>query len=108
MRSFEIDPAVKRNLLEGLDAIGLTMEHEDENRGLRGQAPRPLPVHSLRRGALMSQRGRHPRPSPVWYWRNWYYSTIEFMERTRIAAGNHWLKLRRLEGCCGNYGQPGC
>lgn len=56
----------------------------------------------------MSQRGRHPRPSPVWYWRNWYYSTIEFMERTRIAAGNHWLKLRRLDSCCGNYGQPGC
>ena len=28
-RSFEIDPAVRRNLLEGLDAIGLTLEHED-------------------------------------------------------------------------------
>ncbi len=30
VRSFEIDPAVKRNLLEGLDAIGLTIEHEDD------------------------------------------------------------------------------
>lgn len=28
-RSFEIDPAVRRNLLEGLDAIGLTLERED-------------------------------------------------------------------------------
>ncbi len=30
VRSFEIDPAVKRNLLEGLDAIGLTLQHEDD------------------------------------------------------------------------------
>ncbi len=30
VRSFEIDPAVKRNLLEGLDAIGLTLEQEDD------------------------------------------------------------------------------
>ena len=30
VRSFEIDPAVKRNLLEGLDAIGLTLEREDD------------------------------------------------------------------------------
>jgi len=30
VRSFEIDPAVKRNLIEGLDAIGLTLQHEDE------------------------------------------------------------------------------
>ncbi len=29
-RSFEIDPAVRRNLLEGLDAIGLTLEREDD------------------------------------------------------------------------------
>ena len=29
VRAFEIDPAVKRNLLEGLDAIGLTLEQED-------------------------------------------------------------------------------
>ena len=28
VRSFEIDPAVRRNLLEGLDAIGLTLQHE--------------------------------------------------------------------------------
>lgn len=30
VRSFEIDPAVKRNLLEGLDAISLTLEHEED------------------------------------------------------------------------------
>ena len=29
VRAFEIDPAVKRNLIEGLDAIGLTLEQED-------------------------------------------------------------------------------
>ena len=56
----------------------------------------------------MSQRGRHPRPSPVWYWRNWYHSTLETMVRTRVAARNHLIKLRKLERCCGNYGEPGC
>ena len=48
------------------------------------------------------------RPDPARRWRNWYHSTLETMERTRIAAGNHWYKIRHLEGCCGNHGQPGC
>ncbi len=56
----------------------------------------------------MSRRGRHPRPRPVSYWRNWYHSTIEYMERSRIVARNNWIKLRRLDSCCGNHGQPGC
>ena len=57
----------------------------------------------------MSRRGRrHPRPNPIWYWRNWYHSTLQMMERNRVFARNHWLKIRRLEECCGNYGEPGC
>ncbi len=56
----------------------------------------------------MSRRGRHPRPDPVWYWRNWYDSTLQMMDRNRVFARNHWLKIRRLESCCGNYGEPGC
>ncbi len=50
----------------------------------------------------MSGPGGRPRR------RDWYRSTAAFLERTRIAAGNHWIKLRRLERCCGNDGQPGC
>lgn len=26
----------------------------------------------------------------------------------RGMAGNTWLKLRRRDDCCGNYGDPGC
>ena len=25
-----------------------------------------------------------------------------------LVAGNTLAKIRRLRGCCGNYGQPGC
>ncbi|MCY3881457.1 MAG: hypothetical protein OXG61_05000 [Chloroflexi bacterium] len=48
------------------------------------------------------------RPGPARRWRDWRRSTRESMERTRIAARNHWFKIRNLEGCCGNYGEPGC
>ena len=43
VRSFEIDPAVKRNLLEGLDAIGLTLEHEDEIAAFEAGRPDRFP-----------------------------------------------------------------
>ncbi len=38
-RSFEIDPAVRRNLLEGLDAIGLTLAHEDAIAAFEARRP---------------------------------------------------------------------
>lgn len=47
-------------------------------------------------------------PGPARPWRNWYRSTIETLDWTRIAARNHLIKLRHLQGCCGNHGQPGC
>ncbi|MCY3647333.1 MAG: 3-isopropylmalate dehydratase small subunit [Chloroflexi bacterium] len=43
VRSFEIDPAVKRNLIEGLDAIGLTLEHEDEIAAFEADRPDRYP-----------------------------------------------------------------
>ena len=39
MRSFAIDPAVRRNLLEGLDAIGLTLEREDDIAAFEARRP---------------------------------------------------------------------
>lgn len=56
----------------------------------------------------MSRRGPHPRPSPLWYWKNWYHSTTAYMARLRIVARNTMIKARRLDTCCGNYGEPGC
>ena len=38
-RSFAIDPAVRRNLLEGLDAIGLTLEREDDIAAFEARRP---------------------------------------------------------------------
>ncbi len=28
--------------------------------------------------------------------------------KLRRIADNNWTKIRRLRGCCGDYGQPGC
>ena len=28
--------------------------------------------------------------------------------KLKLIADNNWTKLRRVRGCCGNYGQPGC
>ena len=38
-RSFAIDPAVRRNLLEGLDAIGLTLEREADIAAFEARRP---------------------------------------------------------------------
>ena len=43
MRTFEIDPAVKRNLLEGLDAIGLTLAHEEDITAFEANRPDRYP-----------------------------------------------------------------
>ncbi len=47
---FEIDDYTRHRLLEGLDDIGLTLQHADDDRGLRGHASvlpappsRPMP-----------------------------------------------------------------
>ena len=28
--------------------------------------------------------------------------------KLRLVRGNNLTKIRRLRGCCGNYGEPGC
>ena len=28
--------------------------------------------------------------------------------KLRLVVGNNMTKIRRLRGCCGDYGQPGC
>ena len=28
--------------------------------------------------------------------------------KVKRVVANNWAKLRRLRGCCGDYGQPGC
>ena len=30
------------------------------------------------------------------------------LERVRKITGNIWRKVARRQGCCGNYGEPGC
>ncbi len=41
--SFDIDPFVKHRLLNGLDDIGLTMQHEDEIAAFEATRPERLP-----------------------------------------------------------------
>lgn len=43
------------------------------------------------RAALSNMR--YPAP---WYTKAW------------MLVRNNWLKLRHLDNCCGNEGQPGC
>ncbi len=33
---------------------------------------------------------------------------MSLRRKLRLVFGNNWTKVRRLRGCCGNYGQPGC
>jgi hypothetical protein len=30
------------------------------------------------------------------------------LERVRRIVGNVLIKVRKRQGCCGNYGDPGC
>ena len=29
-------------------------------------------------------------------------------QKIKRVVNNNWIKMRRLRGCCGDYGQPGC
>ncbi len=31
-----------------------------------------------------------------------------FGEKLRLVLSNNLAKMRRMRGCCGNYGHPGC
>ena len=51
----------------------------------------------------MCERQEHPyslmanlrQPMPAW-------------RKLGLVLSNTWIKLRKRQGCCGNYGQPGC
>ena len=58
----------------------------------------------------MSEPEQEPRPhghlSP-WF-ANWVTCDASFAAKARMAATNTLIKLRNLQSCCGNHGQPGC
>ena len=41
-----------------------------------------------------------------------YFSNLRLpmalKRKLRLVRDNNLTKIRRLRGCCGNYGQPGC
>ena len=47
------------------------------------------------------------RPSGADVWAN-LRGARSPLSALRGMAGNTWLKLRRRDNCCGNYGDPGC
>ena len=54
------------------------------------------------------EQPKKPRPNLSDNFRNFWESDIPFFERLGIAMANNFTKLRKLDTCCGNYGQPGC
>jgi hypothetical protein len=39
---------------------------------------------------------------------NWREYDAGTMTKLRLAAKNYWLRVRHLDTCCGNDGEPGC
>ena len=33
---------------------------------------------------------------------------LSLAQKLRMVAGNTTIKVRKMQGCCGNYSQPGC
>lgn len=50
---------------------------------------------------------KHPSPSFTDYLAN-LRNADGPLNAMRGLISNTWAKVRRLEGCCGNYGAPGC
>jgi hypothetical protein len=48
------------------------------------------------------------RPSLSSVFTNWREYDASFATKLRMALSNSWTKLRRMDNCCGNEGQPGC
>ena len=59
---------------------------------------------ALRYPALMSDR---IKPSGADVWAN-LRGAGSPLAALRGMAANTWLKLKRRDDCCGNYGDPGC
>ena len=76
-----------------------------------GRAPARLcRLTALGRGSLL----RYPapmsnpiKPSGADVWAN-LRSAGSPLAALRGMAANTWLKLKRRDDCCGNYGDPGC
>jgi len=39
---------------------------------------------------------------------NWRTYDAPFTTKVRLTFSNNWIKVRKRQNCCGNYGQPGC
>ena len=39
---------------------------------------------------------------------NWHNSDLPFFSRMETALRNNWTKMRTMQNCCGNLGEPGC
>lgn len=47
------------------------------------------------------------RPSASAFWRN-LRKPMPLATKLRLVARNEWIKLSRLQQCCGHAGEPGC
>jgi hypothetical protein len=56
----------------------------------------------------MTDDERPQRPSLRSSLANWRAYDASFLTKLRLALRNNWTKLRRMDNCCGNEGQPGC
>ncbi len=48
------------------------------------------------------------RPSLGAWISNWHNSDLPFFSRMETALRNNWTKIRTMQNCCGNLGEPGC
>jgi hypothetical protein len=52
--------------------------------------------------------GHQHRPSPRSSWQNLTGGDMPLPLRLQRIVANTWIKVRRRQSCCGNYGEPGC
>lgn len=58
----------------------------------------------------MPRPDHEPRPKPSLgaMFSNWTTYEGSVPTKLRLALSNNLIKVRKRQGCCGNYGQPGC
>ena len=74
---FEIDEYTKYRLLNGLDDISMTLQHDDEicrsdGRRSRRYSPAPWKSKNVPGNALCVRRTKKRRPVPTVSWRDWF------------------------------------
>jgi len=52
--------------------------------------------------------GPRPRPSLGAVWANFVDSDLPIPRRVSSTLRGYWIRVRRRQGCCGRYGEPGC